>query len=284
MSGQQGKKALPTLEPTPQGDKLFKILGNAARAVYKGIARIEIIGSENFPTDRGYIVVANHSTEIDPVTVALPIFNNGVFPRFLAKDSLFRAPVLGYIMRKMAHIPVIRGSVDARKALITARKVVEAGGAVVIYPEGTTTGDPEGWPMQARTGAARLALATGAPVVPVAHWGDEQILGYDYETVDGGRVKEHRKVSLFPRKTVKVKVGKPLDIASIIDDPSPEAKHTRTELGVVTDAMLDAVTELLEDIRGEKAPNGRWNPRTKRREAPGEMTGIAGNLGEPDPK
>ena len=265
MSGQQGKKALPTLEPTPQGDKLFKILGNAARAVYKGIARIEIIGSENFPTDRGYIVVANHSTEIDPVTVALPIFNNGVFPRFLAKDSLFRAPVLGYIMRKMAHIPVIRGSVDARKALITARKVVEAGGAVVIYPEGTTTGDPEGWPMQARTGA-------------------EQILGYDYETVDGGRVKEHRKVSLFPRKTVKVKVGKPLDIASLIDDPSPEAKHTRTELGVVTDAMLDAVTELLEDIRGEKAPTGRWNPRTKRREAPGEMTGIAGNLGEPDPK
>ena len=122
------------------------------------------------------------------------------------------------------------------------------------------------------------------PVVPVAHWGDEQILGYDYETVDGGRVKEHRKVSLFPRKTVKVKVGKPLDIASLIDDPSPEAKHTRTELGVVTDAMLDAVTELLEDIRGEKAPTGRWNPRTKRREAPGEMTGIAGNLGEPDPK
>ena len=66
MSGQQGKKALPTLEPTPQGDKLFKVLGNAARVVYKGIARIEIIGSENFPTDRGYIVVANHSTEIDP--------------------------------------------------------------------------------------------------------------------------------------------------------------------------------------------------------------------------
>ena len=138
--------------------------------------------------------------------------------------------------------------------------------------------------MQARTGAARLALATGATVVPVAHWGDEQILGYDYETVDGGRVKEHRKVSLFPRKTVKVKVCKPLDIASLIDDPSPEAKHTRTELGFVTDAMLDAVTELLEDIRGEKAPTGRWNPRTKRREAPGEMTGIAGNLGEPDPK
>ena len=118
----------------------------------------------------------------------------------------------------------------------------------------------------------------------MAHWGDEQILGYDYETVDGGRVKEHRKVSLFPRKTVKLKVGKPLDITSLIDDHSPEAKHTRTELGIVTDAMLDAVTELLEDIRGEKAPIGRWNPRTKRREAPGEMTGIAGNLGEPDPK
>ena len=284
MSGQQGKKALPTLEPTPQGDKLFKILGNAARVAYRAVARIEITGNENLPTNSGYIVVANHTTEMDPVTVAFPVFNNGVFPRFLAKDSLFRAPVLGYIMRKMAHIPVVRGSVDARKSLITARKVIEAGGAVVIYPEGTITYDPELWPMQSRTGAARLALATGAPVIPMAHWGDEQILGYEYETVDGGRVKEHRKLSLFPRKVVKVKVGKPLDIVSLVADPSADAKHTRTELGVVTDAMLDAVTELLEELREEKAPSGRWNPRTKRREAPGEETGLTSTLGEPDPK
>jgi 1-acyl-sn-glycerol-3-phosphate acyltransferase len=162
---------------------------------------------------------------------------------------------------------------------------VEAGGAVVIFPEGTTTHDPQLWPMQARTGAARLALSTGAPVYPVAHWGDEQILGYVDEPGEDGRVKEKRKVSLFPRKTVRVKVGPALDIASLVADPSPEAKHTRTELGVVTDAMLDAITAELEEIRGEKAPEGRWNPRTKRREAPGTPSGpVGGTLGEPDAK
>ena len=180
---------------------------------------------------------------------------------------------------------MVRGSVDARKSLITARKIVEAGGAVVIFPEGTTTHDPQLWPMQARTGAARLALATGAPVYPVAHWGDEQILGYVDEASEDGRIKEKRKISLFPRKTVRVQVGKALDIASLVEDASPEAKHTRTELGVVTDAMLDAITAELEKIRGEKAPEGRWNPRTKRREAPGTPSGpVGGALGEPDEK
>ena len=285
MSGQQGKQALPEIEPTASGDALYKVLGNAARVLYKLIARVEITGRENLPSSGGYIIVANHTTELDPVTVAFPAFVEDALPRFLAKDSLFRAPVLGYIMRKLAHIPVVRGSVDARKSLITARKIVEAGGAVVIFPEGTTTHDPQLWPMQARTGAARLALATGAPVFPVAHWGDEQILGYVDEPGEDGRIKEKRKISLFPRKTVRVKVGKALDIASLVEDSSPEAKHTRTELGVVTDAMLDAITAELEKIRGEKAPEGRWNPRTKRREAPGTPSGpVGGALGEPDEK
>nr|WP_280927033.1 MULTISPECIES: lysophospholipid acyltransferase family protein [Rothia] len=253
--------------------------------MYKLIAHVEITGRENLPKSGGYIIVANHTTELDPVTVAFPVFVEGALPRFLAKDSLFRAPVLGYIMRKLAHIPVVRGSVDARKSLITARKIVEAGGAVVIFPEGTTTHDPQLWPMQARTGAARLALATGAPVYPVAHWGDEQILGYVDEDGEDGRIKEKRKISLFPRKTVQVKVGKALDIASLVEDISPDAKHTRTELGVVTDAMLDAITAELEKIRGEKAPEGRWNPRAKRREASGTPSGpVGGPLGEPDEK
>ena len=285
MSGQQGKQALPEIEPTASGDALYKVLGNAARGLYKLIARVEITGRENLPKSGGYIIVANHTTELDPVTVAFAAFVEGALPRFLAKDSLFRAPVFGYIMRKLAHIPVVRGSVDARKSLITARKIVEAGGAVVIFPEGTTTHDPQLWPMQARTGAARLALATGAPVFPVAHWGDEQILGYVDELGEDGRNKEKRKISLFPRKTVRVKVGKALDIASLVEDASPDAKHTRTELGVVTDAMLDAITAELEKIRGEKAPEGRWNPRAKRREAPGAPSGpVGGALGEPDEK
>ena len=131
----------------------------------------------------------------------------------MAKDSLFRAPVLGYIMRKLAHIPVVRGSVDARKSLITARKIVEAGGAVVIFPEGTTTHDPQLWPMQARTGAARLALATGAPVYP---WRTGVTSRFSVTWMRLARTAASRRsvrISLFPRKTVRVQVGKALDIA-----------------------------------------------------------------------
>ena len=282
MSGQQGKKALPTIAPSTSGDRLFRVLGTMVRPTYNAIASIKIEGRENLPQKGGYIVVANHTTEVDPITVAYAPFISGALPRFLAKDSLFRAPVLGWLMCKMAHIPVIRGSVDARKSLITARSVVEAGGAVVIFPEGTTTHDPDTWPMQARTGAARLALATGAPVIPVAHWGDEQILSYEYVDGPDGKKKEKRKVSLWPRKTVHVKIGQPMNIAALVDDPSPQAKRTRTELNIVTEAMMDEITALLAHIRGEQAPKGRWNPKTKRRELPGETTGVTGTLGEPD--
>ena len=153
---------------------------------------------------------------------------------------------------------------------------------MVIFPEGTTTHDPDTWPMQARTGAARLALATGAPVIPVAHWGDEQILSYEYVDGPDGKKKEKRKVSLWPRKTVHVKIGQPMNIAALVDDPSPQAKRTRTELNIVTEAMMDEITALLAHIRGEQAPKGRWNPKTKRRELPGETTGVTGTLGEPD--
>lgn len=92
MSGQQGKQALPEIEPTASGDALYKVLGNAARGLYKLIARVEITGRENLPKSGGYIIVANHTTELDPVTVAFPAFVEGALPRFLAKDSLFRAP------------------------------------------------------------------------------------------------------------------------------------------------------------------------------------------------
>ena len=257
---------LPELRPTPGGDRLYKVLGTLMRPVYATIGKVRFEGIENLPTNGSYIVVANHTTELDPVTIGYAPFIKGALPRFLAKDSLFHAPVLGYIMRKLAHIPVVRGSADARKSLDTARGVLAAGGAVVIFPEGTTTTEENNWPIPARTGAARLALSTGVPVIPMAHWGDQEILGYEYYTDEDGKQKYHRKVSLFPRKTVRVKIGKPMDVRTLVADPSPEAKHTRAELREVTESMMAEVTRLLEELRGEKAPQGVWNASTRRYE------------------
>lgn len=251
MGSQSAKKApLPEIMPNKLGDTVYKILGTTARILYRSLATIRVEGAEKLPKDQGYIIVANHTTILDPITVALPAFEQGTLPRFLAKDSLFRAPVLGWVLRNLAHIPVVRGSTDARKSLETAQNIIRAGGAVVIYPEGTLTSDPDLWPMQGRTGVARLALATGVPVYPLAHWGDEKILP------DGA------KPSIFPRKTVTIKVGDPIYLNTLVDVEA-EKKYNRTELQAVTDAMLDEVTKLLADIRQEERPAGRWNPQRK---------------------
>lgn len=254
MGAPSSKQPLPELKPTASGDALYKGLGSVARVLYHGLFKLSLSGQEKLPRDRGYIVVANHISEVDPITVAYPVYVTGTLPRFLAKESLFRAPGLGIILRKLAHIPVARGSVDARKSLVTAQNVVDAGGAVIIYPEGTLTKDPELWPMQGRTGAARLALATGAPVYPVAHWGDQDFL------------PPHGKPRFFPRKKVQVRVGDPIDFSHIVDRAEGK-KYTRDELAAVTEHMISEVTSLLAEIRGEAAPQGRYNPATGRRES-----------------
>lgn len=241
------REPLPEIAPNALGDFVYKILGHTAKNLYRALATIKIEGAEKLPKDKGYIIVANHLTMLDPITVAYPSFSKGTLPRFLAKESLFRAPVLGWILQNLAHIPVVRGSADARKSLETAKNIVDAGGAVVIYPEGTLTTDPSQWPMSGRTGVARLALSTGAPVFPVAHWGDQEILP-----------KGSKSFKFFPRKTVNIKIGDAIDMSKLIN-AEEDKKYTRSELQTVTDAMLDEVTGLLEEIRGEQRPATRWN-------------------------
>ncbi|MFW0184534.1 lysophospholipid acyltransferase family protein [Rothia sp. CCM 9418] len=257
MAGSQPRQALTGLKPTPSGDALYRVLGHSARVLYHCLMGLKIEGIEKLPRDRGYLVVSNHLSEVDPITIAYPVFLTGTLPRFLAKESLFRAPVIGWILRKLAHIPVARGSIDARKSLETAQNVLESGGAVVIYPEGTLSEDPQGWMIAARTGAARLAFATGVPVYPIAHWGDQEFLS------------PTGKFRPFPRKKVQVKIGDPIDFSDL-QGSSPAAAPTREDLTTATERMVSAITALLEDIRGEKEPEGRWNPITRRRELPGE--------------
>lgn len=142
---------------------------------------------------------------------------------------------------------------EARKSLESARAVVDAGGAVLIYPEGTLTKDPELWPMAGRSGAARLALATGAPVIPIAHWGDQEFLA-----------PKATRPRPFPRKRVHVLVGDPLDLSDLRGEDRTEHVSQKA-LSEATDRMMDALTTLVEELRGEKAPAGRWDPHLKKR-------------------
>jgi 1-acyl-sn-glycerol-3-phosphate acyltransferase len=128
-------------------------------------------GMEHIPADGGFITAVNHNSYLDPLSYAHFQYNSGRVPRFLAKVSLFRDGFVGAAMRGTGQIPVYRESADAVGAFRAAVEAIEKGECVAFYPEGTLTRDPDMWPMQGKTGAARVALLTRAPVIPVAQWG-----------------------------------------------------------------------------------------------------------------
>lgn len=203
------------------------------------------IDGDKIPASGGCIVVLNHVSHLDPIAAAHILYDYGRAPRYLAKSSLFNLFFVGSILRGARQIPVERMTADAVGAYDAAVAAVRAGEAVVVYPEGTLTRDPDGWPMRGKTGAARIALETRAPVIPVGHWGVQDLLPA-YST----------RPHLWPRKTVHVKVGDPVDLSDLYDSGvTPEVIHEATE------RIMDAITALVEDLRGGKAPATRFDPR-----------------------
>lgn len=126
---------------------------------------------------------------------------------------------------------------------------MRAGECLVMYPEGTITRDPALWPMSGRTGALRVALETGAPLVPVAQWGAQDVLA-----------PYTRALRLLPRKRVQIMAGPPLGIDDLRGQPV-----TKGLLEEGTNRLMDAITGLLEQIRGEQAPPGRLDWAAERR-------------------
>lgn len=207
-------------------------------------------GMENLgKSGQGVVVAANHLSWFDPLLL-LHYSNEANRPaRFLAKDSLFEIPVVGTVMTGAGTIPVHRETDNAGDAVKSAVKAVEDGQIVWVYPEGTITRDPDLWPMSGKTGAARIALLSGAPVIPVAHWGVQKIMGpYKVE------------LNLFPRKTVHVVAGPAVDLDDLRSLPM-----TEEVLQLATNRILDAITRIEAEIRGEEPPADRWNMKEEKR-------------------
>lgn len=240
---------------TPKIRNTFRVLAYVLRPLMNLLLGKKWSGASNLPKDTGFIVCPNHVTEIDPVVVGHFLYNNGVMPHFLTKASLFKVPVFGAALRASKQVPVERGGSAAQGSLGVAREVLDDGGGIIIYPEGSLTRDPDYWPMKGRTGAARLALQTGAPVVPIAHWGAQELFP-----------RYAKRIYPFPRKRVRVVAGEPVDLSAFADRPLDKAT-----LEQATDVILDAVTALLEDLRGEEAPAERWDPKAKNQTAYGRV-------------
>jgi 1-acyl-sn-glycerol-3-phosphate acyltransferase len=208
-------------------------------------------GMENIPDDGGFITAVNHNSHLDPFAYAHFQYNTGRVPRFLAKAGLFSPFLVGSFMRGTGQIPVFRATADAAVAFRAAVEAVNKGECVVFYPEGTLTRDPDLWPMVSKTGVARVAMLTKAPVIPIAQWGANELLP-----------PYAKKPSLFPRKTHRVLVGPPVDLSAYYGrEPTVEV------LREATDTIMEAVKELLAELRGEPAPPGLYDPRKARAKA-----------------
>lgn len=203
------------------------------------------IGGERLPASGGFIIALNHISHLDPLTAAHLVYDHGRIPRYLAKSGLFRNRALGHFLRSAGQIPVERDTRGAVGAYAAGVEAIRAGKCVVIYPEATITRDPGMWPMKGKSGAARIALETGCPVLPVGQWGAQDILP-----------PYTKRPHLVPRREVVMSVGEPVDLGDLV-----AAERTPEVVARATDRILDAITQQVELIRGAEAPAQRYDMR-----------------------
>lgn len=219
-------------------------------------------GRENMPRTGGVVFAANHISHFDPLVLGYYIWECRRIPRLLGKASVFKLPIVGRILASAGQIPVYRDSAEAADAFRAAVAAVEQGECVGVYAEGTITRDPDLWPMTGKTGAARIALMTGCPVIPVANWGAHEVIP-----------PYAHSFRLLPRKTVSVLAGEPVDLGAFHGKPiTTELLHEATEV------IMAAVAAQLGELRGETPPKELYDLRKHR--AAEEKKNVTGEDGE----
>ncbi|KQY24640.1 glycerol acyltransferase [Cellulomonas sp. Root485] len=233
------------MQPPARSNRAYRIVAHIVRPILRSMTRHDWSGTENFPREGGFIVTSNHMTNIDPLTFAHFLWDNGVAPKILAKAPLFKIPVLAGVLRATGQIPVYRNTSSAGESLTAAVTAIGDGDVVAVFPEGTLTRDPDLWPMVGKTGIARLALTTKAPVIPVAQWGAQNLLA-----------RYGKLLKPFPRKLVTVVAGPPVVLDDLYDRPQDTAT-----LREATERVMDAITALLAQVREEEPPAVRYDMR-----------------------
>lgn len=236
----------------------FLALAGTVVPLMTAMARIRLHHADRLPPTGAFVLAPNHMSEIDPLVVGVAVWKAGRAPRFMAKESLFRVPGLGAIMRATGQIPVDRaGIARGSDPIAAARALVADELAVIIYPEGTLTRDPELWPMRGKTGAVRMALQAGVPIIPVAHWGAQELMP-----------RYAKGIRPFPRKRIDVVFGDPVDLDAYRGGPMDQATLLRA-----TDTVMQTITGMLERLRGETAPTERWDPAKRGQSETGRFDG-----------
>ncbi len=216
------------------------------------LGRQKISGMEKIQITGGYLLVANHVSHLDPLYDSVVVRKSGRIPRFLAKASLWKVPVLGRALAGSDQIPVERGGSGAGQAsLEKATETLRSGRVVLIYPEGTVTRDPEQWPMRPRPGIGALALSGDFPVIPVAHWGTNLVYN---------SYQEGHKFHPLPRKDIHVVFGDPIDLTELRSRPVDSRSIRDATLVIMT-----VVRDMVAEIRNEEPPTEFFDPKKAER-------------------
>ncbi len=197
----------------------------------------------------GLIVVANHTSLADGVFLALVGVRLGRPLRLLGTAGIIEAPVLGALFKRLGFIAVHRKSTNPASALEPAAAALRAGDAIALYPEGRITRHSKHWPERAKTGAVRLALMTDAPIVPVASVGAEQILSRRKRDIVARLF-----VNFVKRPPVRLRVGEAIDVRKFLG-LAPQQEPTPDEIRLAADHVMSILVSMVEELRGEKAPD-----------------------------
>lgn len=225
------------------------------------MVRYRFTPDSRIPQKGPFILSPNHYSEIDPIVIGAAVWHLGRLPRFMAKASLFQVRGLKWILRASGQIPVERAGVatvsETGSPIGAAAELIKRQAGVIVYPEGSLTRDPDLWPMRGKTGAVRLALESGAPIYPVAHWGTQHLMP-----------RYGKTIKPFPRKHITVAIGDPLDLSEYEGQPIDQKTVT-----AATEKLMNEIAKLLGELRGETPPAERWNPSKQGQSETGRFAG-----------
>jgi 1-acyl-sn-glycerol-3-phosphate acyltransferase len=216
-------------------EPLYRAIVEGFKGIFAVLGmKLDIVGEENIPLQGGAVLALNHTSYLDFALGGVPADRRGRrFVRFMAKDSVFRHPIAGPLMRGMKHIPVDRhdGSVAFDAAVAAAR----AGELIGVFPEATMSRSLE--IKELKNGAVRMAREADVPLIPMIVFGGHRVLSYDVRDFTRGR-------------TICMTIGRPMANNDDVDEMTHALRSTLSEL-------LDETIDRYPD----KPPGAPWIPQ-----------------------
>ncbi|HET6531531.1 MAG TPA: lysophospholipid acyltransferase family protein [Actinoplanes sp.] len=232
---------------------MWRFLRFIAPAVVFPFCRLRVSGEVPPRLRSGpLILAANHISPVDPLVMTAACRKARLAPRIMATGGVFRAPVVGAVMRRCGHIRVDRRTAAAAQALPDAAAALRANATVLVYPEGRIGLDPWMWPERGKTGVARMAASTGATVVPVAQWGTHRVVPYSAPRGIGRALL----TAAWRRPVVHVRFGEPVTLAGLHGTAGAQAMQA-------TRLIIEGIDRTLLALRADEPESPRYVDRTR---------------------